>query len=98
MASPCYNLWEEVANQKGDRKWINKGQAPDGVCPSCPEMQFCPDGFWDGVQAICINGSIVKRVCNGAGGLRNGPVLMNNSPACNGDFFVGSGSLHNYFS
>lgn len=98
MASACYFLWKEYVDQKGNKKWVNEGAAPDGVCPSCPEMNFCPDGFWDGVQAACDNGNIVKVVCNGAGGLRNGSVLVSNSTACNGSFFTGTGSIENYFS
>lgn len=102
MSSTCYNQWRVYTNGKGVKKWVNEGAAPEGACPSCPDMGYPAEGTWDGSHASCTGGAIVKRVADGAGGTKIGPVIAAlGSPkataACNGDYYQGTGPITNYF-
>lgn len=102
MASTCYYQWVQQVNSKGQRKWINKGLAPDGACPACPTPSYPPAGTWNGFSAACQNGNIVKMVANGTGGLMPGDVIQAvGSPqavaACDNNRYIGTGPLSNYF-
>lgn len=100
--STCYNLWVVQVNTKGQRRWINKGPAPEGDCPNCPQAQYPAAGVWNGSSAACQNGAIVKMVADGSGGLMPGDVIQAvGSPkaiqACNNNSYIGSGPITNYF-
>lgn len=102
MASTCYNLWVVYENSKGQKKWVNEGAAPDGDCPSCPEAVYPAEGTWNGYSAACQNGSIVKMVADGAGGLEPGAVIQavgtpKATSACYNSQYIGDGTISNYF-
>lgn len=103
MPSACYELWRVYENSKGQKVWRNEGAAPDGDCPSCPQQNYPSDGTWNGYSAACQNGSIVKMVANGTGGLRPGDVIqqagesLKAAAACNGSNYRGLGPISNYF-
>jgi len=105
MASACYNVWVVYQNSKGLKKWVNEGPAPDGACPSCPQMNHPAAGTWNGYSAACTSGAIIKMLNDGNGNLAIGPVIVPaGTPraiaACTqtgGDYFIGEGSLSNYF-
>lgn len=102
MASNCFNLWKVYENSKGQKKWVNEGRAPDGVCPNCPQSNFPAAGTWDGWSAYCQDGAIHKRVADGQGGKLPGPVLIAaGTPkaidACIDDTYIGTGPISNYF-
>jgi len=98
----CYNLWRKYVSSKGVKKWVNEGAAPEGACPSCPEQAFPAAGTWDGSMASCSQGAIKKYVSDGNGNFIIGAVIVQyNDPkaiaACNGDYYIGTGPITNYF-
>lgn len=104
MASNCYNIWVKAVNSKGLTKWINKGPAPDGACPSCPTSNFPAAGTWNGYSAACQGGAIVKYVADGSGGIMPGGVIHaagtpQAKQACSqlSDNYIGTGPITNYF-
>jgi hypothetical protein len=81
---------------------VNEGRAPDGACPDCPQAQYPAAGTWNGYTAGCQNGSIVKFVADGSGGLMPGDVIQaSGTPkaiaACNNSWYIGTGPISNYF-
>lgn len=102
--SACYNRWVLHKNSKGLTKWINEGPAPEGSCPSCPDMQHPVYGTWDGKSAACIGGNIRKYVADGNGGQVIGGIIHAAGTAaalqaCGtlGNSFIGTGDISNYF-
>lgn len=103
MASACFNVWRLYQNGKGQKKWVNEGPAPDGVCPSCPNMQYPEAGKWNGYSASCQNGAIVRMVADGAGGLKPGAVIQpatsdRAKQACVGNLYIAGGRITDYFA
>ena len=102
MPSACYHQWRKYTNSKGLSKWVDEGAAPDGACPSCPDMGYPANNSWDGVTASCSGGAIVRMLANGTGGYKTGPALVTADKAgakaaCNGDYYIGTGPITNYF-
>ena len=88
-------------------KWVNEGPAPDGACPSCPDMGYPAAGTWDGVTARCQNGDIVKVRADGMGGwlpstevsdIIHAKGTPQATQACNENLYIGTGPITNYFA